>query len=166
MIRNPNIHFKPNKGWVLFTLRLRNEKTFVFFLSHIPIFRADLETSSQFSDHSLLDCRSMKFQVQSTDWMNSIALDDFWLDHKHLEGRDCEAYFFDLSQSIQNTGKFFQGKTIIILVFKQVFISTAWSRADDLWKHDHVIHSTVIFFVLFLFFVFLIFGHATHLAGS
>lgn len=113
MIRNPNTHFKPNKGWVPFYLAASEWKDICFFLSHIPIFRADLETSSQFSDHSLLDCQSVKFQGQSTDWLNSIALDDFWLDHKHLEGRVCDAYFFDLSQSIRNTGKFFQGKTII-----------------------------------------------------
>ena len=105
-------------------------KRHLLFSSHTPIFRNDLETSSQFPGHNLLDCISTKFQVQSTDWMHSTALDYFWLDHKHLEGRDCGTYFFNLSQSTQNAWEIFSGQNILILVFKQVFISTAWSRGD------------------------------------
>ena len=105
-------------------------KRHLLFSSHTPIFRNDLETSSQFPGHNLLDCTSTKFQVQSTDWMHSTALDYFWLDHKHLEGRDCGTYFFILNQSAQNAWEIFSGQNILISVFKQVFISTAWSRGD------------------------------------
>lgn len=78
VITNSNIYFKPTKGWVLFTLQLRNENI-RFYVTGLFL-ELTWKLLCSLPDHTLLGHRSRKCQAHVTCWMSFLALDFFWLD--------------------------------------------------------------------------------------
>lgn len=78
VITNSNIYFKPTKGWVLFTLQLRNENI-CFYVTGLFL-GLTWKLLCSLPDHTLLGHRSTKGQAHVTYWMSFLALDFFWLD--------------------------------------------------------------------------------------
>lgn len=78
VITNSNVYFKPTKGWVLFTLQLRNENI-CFYVTGLFL-GLTWKLLCSLPDHTLLGHRSTKGQAHVTYWMSFLALDFFWLD--------------------------------------------------------------------------------------
>lgn len=93
VITNSNICFKPTKGWVLFTLQLRNENI-CFYVTGL-VLGLTWKLLCSLPHHTLLGHRSRKCQVQATYWMNFLALDFFWL-HISIYWVGPGTHFFDL----------------------------------------------------------------------